>query len=72
MQTPDKRSGQEKVDAVLVDEESIIGSGSNNVQGCGAKILRGDGALDRYITEANVRHIWWRNEVLHSEIVSFC
>lgn len=56
LQTPDKRNGQEKVDAVLVDEESISGSGSDNLQGCGAKILRGDGALDRYISETNVRH----------------
>ncbi|KAF3329378.1 ATP-dependent Clp protease ATP-binding subunit clpX-like [Carex littledalei] len=52
-ETPDKKNGQEKVDAVLVDEESINGSGSNNTQGCGAKILRGDGALDRYISETN-------------------
>ncbi|XP_078181820.1 CLP protease regulatory subunit CLPX1, mitochondrial-like isoform X2 [Carex rostrata] len=52
-ETPDKNNGQEKVDAVLVDEESINGSGSNNTQGCGAKILRGDGALDRYISETN-------------------
>ncbi|KAJ1703775.1 hypothetical protein LUZ63_003554 [Rhynchospora breviuscula] len=52
-ETPDKKSGSEKVDAVLVDEESITGSSSDNRQGHGAKILRGDGALDRYILETN-------------------
>ncbi|KAJ8441514.1 hypothetical protein Cgig2_026315 [Carnegiea gigantea] len=44
-------AGDNKVDAVVVDEESV---GSVNSPGCGAKILRGPGALDKYL--ANVEH----------------
>ena len=35
----------------MVDEEAI---GSVDRPGCGAKILRGDGALGRYITRTNM------------------
>ncbi|PKA54573.1 hypothetical protein AXF42_Ash000408 [Apostasia shenzhenica] len=45
---PDRRTGEERVDAVVVDEESV---GSVERQGPGAKILRGDGALDRYLSK---------------------
>jgi len=45
------KAGDNKVDAVVVDEESV---GSVNSPGCGAKILRGHGALDKYL--ANVEH----------------
>ncbi|CAA6663907.1 unnamed protein product [Spirodela intermedia] len=44
---PDAKTGNERVDAVVVDEEAI---GSADRPGCGAKILRGDGALDQYIS----------------------
>ncbi|KAM0925910.1 hypothetical protein ACQ4PT_003806 [Festuca glaucescens] len=48
---PDEKAGDERVDAVVVDEEAI---GSVDRPGCGAKILRGDGALGRYITRSNI------------------
>ncbi|XP_020261930.1 CLP protease regulatory subunit CLPX3, mitochondrial-like isoform X3 [Asparagus officinalis] len=44
---PDVKPGSERVDAVMVDEESV---GSLDRPGCGAKILRGDGALDHYLS----------------------
>ncbi|KAF5741959.1 ATP-dependent Clp protease ATP-binding subunit clpX-like mitochondrial [Tripterygium wilfordii] len=45
---PDAKSGNESVDAVLVDEESV---GPVNTHGCGGKILRGEGALERYFAQ---------------------
>ncbi|XP_027353582.1 CLP protease regulatory subunit CLPX1, mitochondrial isoform X2 [Abrus precatorius] len=42
---PDIRTGNDVIDAVVVDEEAV---GS---EGCGAKILYGQGALDRYLSE---------------------
>jgi ATP-dependent Clp protease ATP-binding subunit ClpX len=53
-QIPDEKTGNERVDAVVVDEEAI---GSVDRPGCGAKILRGDGALDQYITRTNVMNL---------------
>ncbi|XP_039132912.1 CLP protease regulatory subunit CLPX1, mitochondrial-like isoform X1 [Dioscorea cayenensis subsp. rotundata] len=47
-EVPDVKSGNDRVDAVLVDEESV---GTINQRGSGAKILRGHGALYRYLTE---------------------
>ncbi|CAK9313887.1 unnamed protein product [Citrullus colocynthis] len=49
---PDVKTGNERVDAVVVDEESV---GSLNLRGCGGKILRGDGALERYLAETELR-----------------
>ncbi|XP_072959511.1 CLP protease regulatory subunit CLPX1, mitochondrial-like [Typha angustifolia] len=49
---PDTRMGKEKIDAVVVDEESI---GSVNQCGCGAKILCGEGALDLYLSQQNLK-----------------
>ncbi|RWR92727.1 CLP protease regulatory subunit CLPX1, mitochondrial [Cinnamomum micranthum f. kanehirae] len=45
---PDVKTGNDRVDAVVVDEEAI---GSVQSPGCGAKILRGDGALESYISK---------------------
>ncbi|KAJ1431322.1 P-loop containing nucleoside triphosphate hydrolase [Sesbania bispinosa] len=45
---PDIKTGSDRVDAVVVDKESI---GSLNAPGCGGKILRGDGALERYLAK---------------------
>ncbi|KAJ7975553.1 CLP protease regulatory subunit CLPX1, mitochondrial-like [Quillaja saponaria] len=45
---PDVKTGKDRVDAVVVDEESV---GAVNVPGCGGKILRGDGAFDRYLAQ---------------------
>ncbi|XP_047151966.1 CLP protease regulatory subunit CLPX3, mitochondrial-like isoform X1 [Vigna umbellata] len=45
---PDVKAGNEMIDAVVVDEESV---GSVNFLGCGGKILCGEGALDRYLAK---------------------
>ncbi|KAL1340148.1 hypothetical protein AAHE18_U096100 [Arachis hypogaea] len=45
---PDVKTGNEQIDAVVVDEESV---GSVNAIGCGGKILRGEGALERYLAK---------------------
>ncbi|KAE9617232.1 putative Clp protease, ATP-binding subunit ClpX, Type VI secretion system, ATPase ClpV1 [Lupinus albus] len=45
---PDIKTGTDRVDAVVVDEESV---GSVNAPGCGGKILRGDCALKQYIAK---------------------
>ncbi|XWS32562.1 hypothetical protein CRYUN_Cryun22dG0000300 [Craigia yunnanensis] len=49
---PDAKTGQSRVDAVVVDDESV---GSTNIPGCGGKILRGDGALEHYFAEAKLK-----------------
>ncbi|KAK7283711.1 hypothetical protein RIF29_13437 [Crotalaria pallida] len=47
---PDIKTGADRVDAVVVDEESV---GSVNALGCGGKILRGDGALEQYLAKVD-------------------
>ncbi|XP_020088975.1 CLP protease regulatory subunit CLPX1, mitochondrial [Ananas comosus] len=47
---PDTRTGKEKIDAVVVDEESV---GTAEKRGSGAKILCGEGALDLYLSQQN-------------------
>ncbi|URE48237.1 ATP-dependent Clp protease ATP-binding subunit [Musa troglodytarum] len=42
----------EPIDAVVVDEDAV---GSGDRPGSGAKILRGDGALERYITDSKIK-----------------
>ncbi|KAJ6828514.1 CLP protease regulatory subunit CLPX1, mitochondrial-like [Iris pallida] len=49
-EVPDTRTGKDKIDAVVVDEESI---GSLGSRGCGAKILCGEGAFDEYLSQQN-------------------
>lgn len=51
-EVPDVRTGHDRVDAVVIDQESV---GSVDSTGCGGKILRGDGALDRYLAEAKLK-----------------
>ncbi|RAL43021.1 hypothetical protein DM860_009803 [Cuscuta australis] len=46
---PEAKAGDEKVDAVVVDEKSV---GSKSAPGCGGKLLLGDGALERYLAES--------------------
>ncbi|PNY10736.1 ATP-dependent clp protease ATP-binding subunit ClpX-like protein [Trifolium pratense] len=46
---PDIKTGSDRIDAVVVDEESV---GSLTAPGCGGKILRGDGALEQYLAKA--------------------
>ncbi|XP_020226958.1 CLP protease regulatory subunit CLPX1, mitochondrial [Cajanus cajan] len=45
---PDIKTGSDRVDAVVVDEESV---GSLTSPGCGGKILRGDGALEQFLAK---------------------
>ncbi|RCV06892.1 hypothetical protein SETIT_1G199800v2 [Setaria italica] len=45
---PDAKSGEKRIDAVVVDEDAV---GSVDQPGCGAKILYGDGALDQYLSK---------------------
>ncbi|KAM7273020.1 hypothetical protein ACFE04_027684 [Oxalis oulophora] len=45
---PDVRSGDDIIDAVVIDEEAV---GSGELRGTGAKILHGKGALDRYLSQ---------------------
>jgi hypothetical protein len=52
LQIPDAKSGEKRIDAVVVDEDAV---GSVDQPGCGVKILYGDGALDRYLSEIKVR-----------------
>ncbi|XP_020588384.1 CLP protease regulatory subunit CLPX1, mitochondrial isoform X2 [Phalaenopsis equestris] len=47
---PDVRTGKEQIDAVVVDEESV---GSSNSHGCEAKILYGEEALERFLSQQN-------------------
>ncbi|XP_026434366.1 CLP protease regulatory subunit CLPX1, mitochondrial-like isoform X1 [Papaver somniferum] len=49
---PDVKTGSDKIDAVVVDEEAI---GSVNSHGLGAKILRGEGSLERYLAEVRLK-----------------
>ncbi|KAK6262494.1 hypothetical protein QUC31_008310 [Theobroma cacao] len=44
---PDVRTGDDVIDAVVVDEEAVGSEG----RGTGAKILYGKGALDRYLSQ---------------------
>lgn len=45
---PDAKKGDERIDAVIVDEDSTVSEAS---RGCTAKLLRGDGAFERYLNE---------------------
>lgn len=47
MQIPDVRTGDDVIDAVVVDEESVGTEG----RGCGGKILYGKGAFDRHFPQ---------------------
>ncbi|KFK45073.1 hypothetical protein AALP_AA1G339900 [Arabis alpina] len=49
---PDAKNGDERIDAVIVDEES---TGSEASRGCTAEILRGDGAFERYLSENKLK-----------------
>uniref|UniRef100_A0A803QSL5 Uncharacterized protein n=1 Tax=Cannabis sativa TaxID=3483 RepID=A0A803QSL5_CANSA len=50
---PDVKTGNERIDAVVVDEESV---GSVDAPGCGGKILCGEGALERYLAENKLKN----------------
>lgn len=44
LQIPDERRGDDIIEAVVVDKESI----GSDARGCGAKILYGKGSFKRY------------------------
>ncbi|XP_065631065.1 CLP protease regulatory subunit CLPX1, mitochondrial [Quercus suber] len=50
---PDIRTGDDIIDAVVVDEEAVGSEG----RGSGAKILYGKGALDRYLSQQKVKDL---------------
>lgn len=52
-QIPDIRTGDDVIDAVVVDEEAVGSEG----HGSGAKILYGKGALDRYLSQQKVKDL---------------
>ena len=54
-QIPDIKTGSDRVDAVVIDEESV---GSLTAPGCGGKILRGDGALEQYLAKMKDSAVW--------------
>lgn len=47
LQIPDERTGDDIIDAVVVDEEAVGSEG----RGCGAKILYGRGALTNFLSQ---------------------
>ncbi|PON95129.1 Clp ATPase [Trema orientale] len=49
---PDVKTGKERIEAVVVDEQSV---GSVDALGCGGKILHGDNALERYLAENKLK-----------------
>ncbi|KAJ0614243.1 putative AAA+ ATPase domain, ATPase, AAA-type, core, Clp protease, ATP-binding subunit ClpX [Helianthus annuus] len=49
---PDVKTGDDRIDAVVIDEESV---GSVDKPGCGGKILRGDGALENYLAKTKCK-----------------
>jgi len=51
----------------VVDEEAI---GSDNKPGCGAKMLRGDGALERYLSENKLKGTGVRTNETNSRAAS--
>ncbi|MCL7045885.1 hypothetical protein MKW94_023207 [Papaver nudicaule] len=63
---PDAKTGKDKVDAVVIDEEAL---GSVRTMGCGAKILRGDGALQRYLSEAKLKDRGSNGEVTDGDLL---
>nr|GMD23176.1 CLP protease regulatory subunit CLPX1, mitochondrial-like isoform X1 [Ipomoea batatas] len=59
---PEVKAGNEKVDAVVIDEESV---GSASVPGCGGKLLFGNGALERYLAQNQSKD---QKEIADSEL----
>ena len=53
MQIPDTRTGDDIIDAVVVDEEAVGLEG----KGRGGRILNGKGALDRYLSQQKQKDV---------------
>ncbi|PKU83323.1 CLP protease regulatory subunit CLPX1, mitochondrial isoform X1 [Dendrobium catenatum] len=62
---PDAKTGIERVDAVVVDEEAV---GSVDKPGCGAKILHGDGALESYLRICRMKDAEGNADRLEGEV----
>ncbi|XP_042493904.1 CLP protease regulatory subunit CLPX1, mitochondrial-like [Macadamia integrifolia] len=62
---PDVKTGNERVDAVMVDEEAV---GTVDAPGYGAKILRGDGALERYLSETKSKDPVRSGDIVEGEL----
>ncbi|KAL5776014.1 hypothetical protein ACOSP7_008940 [Xanthoceras sorbifolium] len=62
---PDVRTGKDKVDAVVVDVESV---GSLSAPGCGGKILHGEGEFERYLGEASLKDLEGNREGAEREL----
>ncbi|CAL1414136.1 unnamed protein product [Linum trigynum] len=62
---PDDEPGSNRVVAVVVDEESV---GSENTIGCGGKILRGDGALERWLEEYKLKDSLDNGEAVDADL----
>ncbi|KAL0927797.1 hypothetical protein M5K25_002008 [Dendrobium thyrsiflorum] len=62
---PDAKTGIERVDAVVVDEEAV---GSVDKPGCGAKILHGDGALESYLRKCRMKDAEGNADRLEGEV----
>ncbi|GAV90298.1 AAA_2 domain-containing protein/ClpB_D2-small domain-containing protein [Cephalotus follicularis] len=62
---PDLKTGDDRVDAVVVDEMSV---GSVNAPGCGGKILRGEGAFERYLAESKLKESAENIEAVEGEL----
>ncbi|KAB1211017.1 ATP-dependent Clp protease ATP-binding subunit ClpX [Morella rubra] len=62
---PDVKTGTDRIDAVVVDEESV---GSADTPGCGGKILRGDSALEHYLAETKLKDSGDNVEVAEGEL----
>ena len=63
IQIPDKRTGDDIIDAVVVDEEAVGLEG----KGQGAKILYGKGALDRYLSDQKPKDVQGSEGELEAE-----
>lgn len=60
---PDVRTGDDIIDAVVVDEEAVGSEG----RGCGAKILYGKDAFDRYLSQHKLKDLQTCAEVSDAE-----
>lgn len=53
LQIPDERTGDDIIDAVVVDEEAVGSEG----RGCGAKILYGRGSLTNFLSKQKSKDV---------------
>ncbi|KAJ7521496.1 hypothetical protein O6H91_19G057000 [Diphasiastrum complanatum] len=64
-EVPDNTRGLEKIDAVVVDEDAV---GSPESEGRGARILRGEGALERFLHEQKQKEIQGTVRTVEAEL----